>query len=66
MKIPVGELSSHLLYCCDRELQEDILQSSQDADVSKMTEKTLLEAIENLAVKKESVLIQRIKKGKMK
>ena len=65
MGIPDDQQATHLLYCCDRDLQDDIMRSNPDTDITGMTEAFLLNVIEKLAVKKESELIQRIKMSRL-
>ena len=62
--IPVEQVATALFYCCSEGLRLDIMRDLQD-DVAKMTEKELLENIRRLAVKEESILVQRIKMGRM-
>ncbi len=65
MAIPVDQRATHLLYCCDRDLQDDLMRSYPDKDITAVTETDLLEAINKLAVKQESELIHRIKMSKL-
>ena len=60
-----AQRSTYLMYCCEMDLQTDILKTFPNTDISAVSEKDLLEAIENLAVKRESVLVQRIKISKL-
>lgn len=53
-----------LFYCCDQDLRTDIMRDIR-GDVANMAEQDLLAAIKRLAVKDESILVHRIKLGKM-
>jgi len=64
MAITANMLSTALFYCCDQDLQTDIMRDLRE-DVANMPEADLLAAIKRLAVKDESTLVHRIKLGKM-
>ena len=61
MNITADQSSKYLMYCCEQELQSDILRSFPNANIATVPEKDLLDTVEKLAVKRESLLLQRIK-----
>ena len=58
------QVATALFYCCTEGLRLDIMRDMQD-DVAAMTETVLLTHLKRLAVKEESILVQRIKMGRM-
>ena len=66
MQIPADQRSTHLFHSCERELQDDLMRSNPNTDLATITEADLLTAIEDLAVKKVSILVQRIKMANLK
>ena len=62
--IPEGQAPTALFYCCSSNLRLDIMRDTR-SDVSKMPESELLSEIRRLAVREESVLVHRMKLGKM-
>ena len=64
MAITNNMLCTALFYCCEPDLRTDIMRDIR-GNVAAMAEEDLLSAIKRLAVKDESVLVHRIKLGKM-
>ena len=64
MAITPNMVSTALFYCCSDDLRTDLMRDIQ-ADLASMSEANLLSAIKRLAVKEESVLVHRIRLGKM-
>lgn len=64
MAIAPTQSSTALFHCCDDELKTDLMRDLQ-RDVATMDEVNLLSAIKRLAVKDESILVHRIRLGKM-
>ena len=62
--IPEEQVATALFYCCSEGLRLDLMRDIQE-DVAKMTEDDLLANLRRLAVKEESILVQRIKMGRM-
>ena len=62
--LPREQLATALFYCCSEGLRLDIMRDTQD-DVAAMEEAELLAHLKRLAVKEESILVQRIKMGRM-
>ena len=62
--LPAGQVSTALFYCCSEGLRLDIMRDLQD-DVAAMAEADLLAHLKRLAVKEESILVQRIRLGRM-
>ena len=62
--IATTQAATALFYCCDEELHRDIMRDLR-VDVALMGEDDLLAEIKRLAVKEESVLVHRMKLGKM-
>ena len=58
--LPAGQVSTALFYCCSEGLRLDIMRDLQD-DVAAMAEADLLAHLKRLAVKEESILVQRIR-----
>ena len=46
MSIPAEQRATHLLYCCDRELQDDLMRSYPDKNITAITENDLLSVVE--------------------
>ena len=59
-----SQRATALFYCCSNELRQDILRDIQD-DIATLPEEDLLADIKRLAVKEESVLVHRMRLGKM-
>ena len=62
--IPTHQTSTALFYCCSSNLRLDIMRDMRD-DVAAMPEEDLLSEMRRLAVREESVLVHRLKLGKM-
>ena len=58
--IPTHQASTALFHCCDGDLRNDILRDFS-GDITSMTEKDLLNMIERLSVRNESILVQKMK-----
>ena len=63
-RLEANQVSTVLFHCCDKDLRTDIMRGNQ-GDIARMAEADLLLAIKRLAVTDESVLVQRIKMGKL-
>ena len=64
MQVSKDTLATTLFDCCDDDLSTDLMRDVQD-DVASMSEDDLLKAIKRLAIKEESILVHRIRLGKM-
>ncbi len=62
--ISPSQAATALFYCCSEELRLDIMRDIR-SDVALMPEDELLAEIRRLAVKEESILVHRMKLGKM-
>ena len=62
--ISPSQAATALFYCCSEELRLDIMRDIR-LDVALMPEDDLLAEIRHLVVKEESILVHRIKLGKM-
>ena len=62
--IPNSQATTALFYCCSNDLRLDLMRDIR-GDVAAMPEDDLLANIRRLAVREESVLVQRIKLSKM-
>ena len=58
------QAATALFYCCSEELRLDIMRDTR-ADVSLMPEDDLLAEIKRLSVREESILVHRMKLGRM-
>ena len=62
--VPQHQVSIALFHCCSEGLKQDIMRDVQ-FDIGTMSETDLLGEIKRLAVKEESILVHRMKLGKM-
>ena len=64
MAIAPDLVSTALFYCCTEDLRTDLLRDIR-GDVARMGETDLMASIRRLSVKEESILVHRIRLGKM-
>ena len=62
--IPDSQAPTAFFYCCTSNLRLDIMRDTR-CDVAKMKESDLLTEIRRLAVREESILVHRMRLGKM-
>ena len=65
MQISDTAASPYLFNCLDKDLQDDVLRARPEQNISEISVDDLKDAIKELAVKTESVLVHRIKLGDM-
>ena len=62
--IPNNQTTIALFHCCNEALKQDLMRDIQ-SDITLMSEEDLLKDMRRLAVKEESILVHRMKLGKM-